>query len=100
MGQTIQLFNHGDLWRDFTYVDDVVKGLIHVMKKVPIADLDGVRHKIYNIGNSRLESLMDFVLMLETCLTEVGLLKEPAKKELLPMQPGDVYRTFAYVSEL
>jgi nucleoside-diphosphate-sugar epimerase len=99
-GEKIQIFNYGDMYRDFTYIDDIIKGVVNVMEKIPQENEDGVRYKIYNIGNSSPESLLDFVETLEACLLEEGILDKPGEKELLPMQPGDVYRTFADVSEL
>lgn len=99
-GQKIQIFNHGDMYRDFTYIDDVITGVESVMKKVPAEDENGVRHKVYNIGNHRPESLMHFVETLEQCLIKAGVISAPGEKEFLPMQPGDVYRTYADVTEL
>lgn len=98
-GQPIALYNNGDLYRDFTYIDDIVKGVICVMQKTPVA-LDDVFYKIYNIGNNKCESLMHFTETLENCLIKEGIITEPAKKEYLPMQPGDVYKTYADVSNL
>lgn len=99
-GHKIQIFNHGDMYRDFTYIDDIVTGVINVMDRAPASNEDGVKSKIYNIGNSRPESLMYFVETLEKCLMEEGIISKPAEKELLPMQPGDVYQTYADVEEL
>lgn len=99
-GEKIPIFNYGDLYRDFTYIDDVVEGMVRVMGKIPEEDEDGVRYKIYNIGNSHPEKLLDFVETLEACLLEAGVITKPGEKELLPMQPGDVYQTYADVSEL
>jgi len=99
-GEKIQIFNHGDMRRDFTYVDDIVTGVINVMSKAPKANEDGVKYKIYNIGNNQPESLMDFVETLEKCLIEENIISKPAEKELLPMQPGDVYQTYADVDDL
>ncbi len=99
-GEKIQIFNHGDMYRDFTYIDDIVTGVSKVMEKAPGANEDGVRYKIYNIGNNQPESLMYFVETLEQCLMDAGVIAEPAQKEFLPMQPGDVYQTYADVDEL
>ena len=99
-GETIQIFNYGDMYRDFTYIDDVVAGVESVAKRPPEEDEDGVKYKVYNIGNHRPESLMYFVETLEKCLMKAGVISEPARKEFLPMQPGDVYRTYADVTEL
>ena len=71
-----------------------------VMQRIPDEDEDGVRYKLYNIGNSRPESLLDFVEILETCLLEEGIIKKRGERELLPMQQGDVYQTYADVSAL
>lgn len=99
-GQTIQIYNHGDMYRDFTYIDDIVKGIMSVIDKVPSPTEDNAKYKIYNIGNNKPESLMYFVETLEQCLLEEGIISEPAKKEFLPMQPGDVYQTYADVDDL
>ena len=99
-GKTIQIYNHGDMYRDFTYIDDIVTGVVSVMKKSPDKNDDGVRYKVYNIGNNQPESLMYFVETLEKCLMEQGVIDAPAEKEFLPMQPGDVYQTYADVDEL
>lgn len=99
-GEKIQLFNNGDMYRDFTYIDDVVTGVVNVMGRAPEPNADGVRYALYNIGNHHPESLLDFVRTLEECLMEAGVIDHPAEKEFLPMQPGDVYRTFADVEPL
>lgn len=99
-GEPIQIYNNGDMYRDFTYVDDIVKGVRAVMQKSPETTEDGAFYKIYNIGNSKPESLMRFVEILENCLIKENIISSPGKKELLPMQPGDVYQTFADVSDL
>lgn len=93
-GQPIQIYNNGDMERDFTYVDDIVDGVMKIMKKPPLPNEKGAAYKIYNIGNNHPVKLMDFICTLEECLGR------EAKKEYLPMQPGDVYRTYADVSEL
>ena len=93
-GETIQVYNHGEMLRDFTYVDDIVEGISRMIVCPPDENEDGDRYKIYNIGNSHPVKLMDFISILEKAIgTE-------AKKEFLPMQPGDVYQTYADVSEL
>ena len=89
-GEKIQIYNHGDMYRDFTYIDDIVNGVYRVMGKAPQEDENGVKYKIYNIGNNQPESLMYFVETLETCLQKAGVISKPAEKEFLPMQPGDV----------
>lgn len=99
-GQTIQIFNNGDLYRDFTYIDDIIEGVVKIMPTIPAETEDGAKYKVYNIGNNKPESLMYFVETLEKCLMKAGVITEPAKKEFLPMQPGDVYQTYADVTEL
>ena len=99
-GESIQIYNNGDMYRDFTYIDDIVAGIVNVMQKSPSETEDGAVYKIYNIGNNKPESLLHFVEVLEQCLMKEGIIKEPGKKEFLPMQPGDVYQTYADVSEL
>lgn len=98
-GEPIQIYNNGDMKRDFTYVDDIVRGVTAVMQKIPEKTEDGVLYKVYNIGNSKPEDLLNFVNILEECLKEVGVIDKPVKKEFLPMQPGDVYQTFADTSD-
>lgn len=94
-GEPIQIYNNGDMKRDFTYVDDIVRGVAAVMQKIPEKTEDGVPYKVYNIGNSTPEDLLNFVNTLEECLKEAGVIDKPVEKEFLPMQPGDVYQTFA-----
>lgn len=98
-GEPIQIYNNGDMKRDFTYVDDIVRGVTVVMQKIPEKTEDGVLYKVYNIGNSKPEDLLNFVNILEECLKEVGVIDRPVEKEFLPMQPGDVYQTFADTSD-
>lgn len=99
-GEPIQIYNNGDMYRDFTYIDDIVTGIVNVMQKSPSETEDGAPYKIYNIGNNKPESLLRFVEILEQCLIKEGIIKEPGKKEFLQMQPGDVYQTYADVSDL
>ena len=99
-GEPIQIYNMGDMYRDFTYVDDIVTGITNIMQKTPCLTEDGAAYKVYNIGNSKPSSLMKFVEILEKCLMDEGIISEPGKKELLPMQSGDVYQTYADVSDL
>ncbi len=96
-GETIKIFNNGDMKRDFTYVDDIVQGIENMLCNPPAGEDPA---KVYNIGNNNPEDLLYFVKTLESCLMKEGLISEPAKKEFLPMQPGDVYQTYADVSEL
>ncbi|MCI8614563.1 MAG: NAD-dependent epimerase [Lachnospiraceae bacterium] len=93
-GEPIQIYNHGDMLRDFTYIDDIVKGIEDVLERSPEADENGAFYKIYNIGNNKPERLMDYIAVLEKCLGR------EAQKEYLPMQPGDVYETYADVQDL
>ena len=93
-GDPIQIYNNGDMYRDFTYVDDIVTGIMNILCNPPKEDKNGVKYKVYNIGNHNPEKLMDFVKTLENCM---GI---EAKKEYYPMQPGDVYKTYADVTEL
>lgn len=93
-GETIKIFNNGDLYRDFTYIDDIIQGMMRIIPKPPMENEDGIRYKVYNIGNNKPENLLHFVEILEKCLGT------KADKEFLPMQQGDVYRTFADVSDL
>lgn len=99
-GEPIQIYNMGDMKRDFTYIDDIVEGLMGIMACPPQRNEDGVQYKVYNIGNSSPESLMNFVETLENILLEEGMIDSAPAHELLPMQPGDVYQTYADVSDL
>ena len=108
-GDTIKIFNYGNCKRDFTYVDDIVEGVIRVMNKAPEKKNgeDGLPispYAIYNIGNSNPENLLDFVQILSEELVRAGVLPEDydfeAHKELVAMQPGDVPVTFADTSAL
>lgn len=99
-GEKIQIYNYGDMYRDFTYIDDIVEGVVRVVKKAPQANEEGVKYKLYNIGSNHPISLMDFVNTLEQKLIKYGLIDKVAEKELLPMQPGDVYQTYADISDL
>ncbi len=92
--EPIQIYNHGNMFRDFTYIDDIVTGVVNILGNAPCENEKGVPYKIYNIGNNKTEKLMDFVSILEKCLGR------EAKKEFLPMQMGDVYQTYADVAEL
>lgn len=99
-GEKIQIFNYGDMKRDFTYIDDIVTGVVNVMQRTPGLTEEGVPYKVYNIGNNHPEDLLYFVETLEKCLLAEHIIEQPAEKELLPMQPGDVYQTYADVDEL
>ncbi|MBD5548937.1 MAG: SDR family NAD(P)-dependent oxidoreductase [Lachnospiraceae bacterium] len=92
--EPIQIYNNGDMMRDFTYIDDIVKGVENILCNPPVEDENGAAYKVYNIGNNKPEKLMDYIAVLEKCLGK------EAKKEYLPMQPGDVYETYADVQDL
>lgn len=93
-GKPIKVFNNGDMYRDFTYIDDIVTGIVNILPNPPKRDENGVPYKLYNIGNNKPEKLMDFIQTLEQCLGKVAI------KEFHPMQAGDVYQTYADVTEL
>lgn len=108
-GKTIQIFNYGFCKRDFTYVDDIVEGIVRIMQKTPDKgngqdEQSEPPYKIYNIGNGKPENLIDFVKILSEELIKAGVLEESydldAHKELVPMQPGDVLVTYADTTEL
>ena len=108
-GKTIQIFNYGNCKRDFTYVDDIVEGVVRVMRHAPERRRgeDGLPvppYKVYNIGNSQPENLLDFVTILQEELISAGVLPADydfeAHKELVPMQPGDVPVTYADTAPL
>lgn len=91
-GASIDVYNNGDMQRDFTYIDDIVNGISRLVCAEPL-HLDGaVPHKVYNLGNHRPEKLMDMISLLEDALGR------KAKRNFLPMQPGDVYATYADIS--
>lgn len=108
-GEKIQIFNYGNCKRDFTYVDDIVEGVVRIMQHAPEKELgeDGLPippYKVYNIGNNSPENLLDFVQILQEELLAAGVLPDDydfeAHKELVAMQPGDVPVTFADTSAL
>lgn len=105
-GKPIEVYNHGDMKRDFTYIDDIVEALVRLVRKDP-PQLDpdwnaltpdpassNAPYRLYNIGNNRPEKLTDMIAFLEDALGE------KAHKTLLPMQPGDVYETYADIDDL
>ena len=103
-GETIKIFNYGNCKRDFTYVDDIVEGVVRVMQHAPEKKQgeDGLPvppYKVYNIGNNSPENLLDFVTILQEELVRAGVLPKDydfeAHKQLVPMQPGDVPTTYA-----
>ena len=93
-GEPVHIYNHGDMKRDFTYIDDVVKGILEVLVKPPETGDGKTPHRVYNIGNNRAEKLLDFVEIIEETL---GV---EAKRELLPMQPGDIKETYADIDPI
>ena len=108
-GKTIQIFNHGNCKRDFTYVDDIVEGVVRIMQHAPEKKNgdDGLPippYKVYNIGNNSPENLLDFVTILQDELIREGVLPNDydfeSHKELVPMQPGDVPVTYADTTPL
>lgn len=108
-GETIKIFNYGNCKRDFTYIDDIVEGIVRVMQHAPEKRVgeDGLPippYKVYNIGNSHPENLLDFVTILQEELIRSSVLPEDydfeAHKELVPMQPGDVPVTYADTTPL
>ena len=108
-GKTIQIFNYGNCRRDFTYVDDIVEGIVRVMQGAPSRQTgeDGLPvppYAVYNIGGGQPENLLDFVNILQEELVRAGVLPKDydfeAHKELVPMQPGDVPTTYADATAL
>lgn len=107
--ETIKIFNYGNCQRDFTYIDDIVEGIIRVMQKAPNRSKgeDGLPvppYKVYNIGNNQPENLLEFVDILQQELIRAGVLPADydfeSHKELVPMQPGDVPVTYADTTPL
>ncbi|MDF2472253.1 MAG: NAD-dependent epimerase/dehydratase [Anaerocolumna sp.] len=93
-GNPVKVFNQGDMYRDFTYIDDVILCILRILCNPPNSDSKDTKYKLYNIGNHRPEQLMHFIKTLEKCLGK------EAEKVYLPMQAGDVYQTYADVSDL
>ncbi len=104
-GKPIKIFNHGKMKRDFTYIDDVVEGIVRLIDLIPVPDPNWNRetphpgrsyapYRLYNIGNNKPEDLMYFISVLEK------VLGHKAKKEFLPLQPGDVIETYADIEDL
>jgi UDP-glucuronate 4-epimerase len=88
--EPIKVFNNGEMWRDFTYIDDIVAGILAAMEHPPKGKQP---HKVYNLGNHKSEKLTDFIGALETALGVT------AEKRFEPMQPGDVVSTYADIDE-
>ena len=108
-GDKIQIFNYGNCKRDFTYIDDIIEGVVRVMQRAPQKDVgeDNLPlppYAVYNIGNNQPEKLLDFVNILQQELVRAGVLPEDydfeSHKELVPMQPGDVPITYADTTAL
>ncbi len=93
-GKPIKVFNKGDMWRDFTYVEDIITALLNIIPNPPKPNEHGDQYKVYNIGNHKPVRLSNFIEILETTLGKEAI------KEYHPMQPGDVYQTYADVSDL
>jgi UDP-glucuronate 4-epimerase len=101
----IRVYNNGDMWRDFTYIDDIVEGVVRILRVIPTGNAQWderqpdpatspAPYRIYNIGNQQPTRLMDYIATIEQATGKV------AAKEFLPMQPGDVYQTYADSSAL
>jgi UDP-glucuronate 4-epimerase len=90
----IRVYNNGDMYRDFTYIDDVVSGILPLIENSPVLNMENVPYKIYNIGNNRPEKLLDFIAVIEKAAGK------KAVKVFCPMQPGDVYQTYADLTDL
>ena len=103
-GETIRLFNYGACRRDFTYIDDIVEGVVRVLEKPPAPSPGSVPARIYNIGNHHPENLLDFLEILQQELQYARVLPGDfdfhAHTELVPMQPGDVKETYADIDDL
>lgn len=93
-GDAIKIFNNGQMYRDFTYIEDIVEGILRVLEQPPRAQLDQPPYRLYNIGNNQPVSLLKFIQILET------LIGKTAEKLWLPLQPGDMIETFADIDDL
>ncbi len=93
-GKPIKVFNRGNMERDFTYIDDITKGVVRILEKKPAQVSERPLYKVYNIGNNNSVKLLDFIEAIEQ------VLDIKAEKQLLPMQPGDVEKTWANVNDL
>lgn len=98
-GRPIELYNNGKMQRDFTYIDDTVRGIIKVLLRRPGENEAGAMFKAYNIGCGRPAELLHFTDVLEGCLIDEGVIKDRGKRIFKPMQPGDVVQTFADTAE-
>ncbi|MFZ3132800.1 MAG: GDP-mannose 4,6-dehydratase [Desulfosporosinus sp.] len=105
-GETINVFNFGDCYRDFTYIDDIVESVARILCNPPAKKVDkdsilnGIQYAVYNIGNNQPEQLMDYISALEKALSNAIGREIVAEKEFLPMQPGDVKATYSDSSPL
>ena len=100
-GEPIEVFNFGECYRDFTYIDDIVESVTRILCNPPAnrvakdSILNGIQYAIYNIGNNQMEQLIDFIAALEKALSKAVGREIVAKKEFLPIQPGDVMATYS-----
>jgi UDP-glucuronate 4-epimerase len=92
-GEPITIFNQGNMRRDFTYIDDIVQGVLAALDRPPVAKDGEPAARLYNLGNSKAEKLMDFVATIES------VLGKKARYDFQPMQPGDVPETFADITD-
>ena len=92
-GRPIDVYNQGDMLRDFTYIDDVIDGVLSIIKAKPEYSGDSAPHRVYNLGHNKPEKLLDMIDLLES---QLGI---KARKNFLPMQPGDVYATYADIDK-
>ncbi|MDD3895153.1 MAG: NAD-dependent epimerase/dehydratase family protein [Syntrophomonadaceae bacterium] len=90
----IRVFNNGDRYRDFTYIDDIVSGILPLIENSPVLTMEDTPYKLYNIGNNRQEKLLDFIGAIESAVGKKAVM------EFYPMQPGDVYQAYADVTDL
>jgi UDP-glucuronate 4-epimerase len=93
-GETIRVFNHGDMKRDFTYIDDVVAGVMAALDHPPDVRGGAAPHRVYNIGNHRSEDLMHFIAVIEQAVGRKAVI------QMAPMQPGDVKETYADITAI
>jgi UDP-glucuronate 4-epimerase len=96
-GEPILVFNNGDMYRDFTYIDDIVSGIMNMVERPPEGPDPA---KVYNIGNNKPVQLMHFIEVLQGAISKAYGREIKAKLEFKPMQPGDVYQTYADVDDL
>lgn len=92
-GQPINVFNHGQMKRDFTYIDDIVSGIVAALDRPAAPDARGVRHRVYNLGNHKSEKLLDYIAIIERALGKTAV------KNMMDMQPGDVPESYADITD-